>query len=1148
MNTTNPWNGLRTYAEGELIYGRNEEIHALSLLIMQNTQTVVYGRSGIGKSSLLNAGIFPVVRRHGIFPVYIRLEHNSEQDYPEQVKAAVLREAARLGYTVRELVKGREGETMWEFFHRYEFSDSEGNAVMPMAVFDQFEEIFTLEKREECRRRFFSELADLINNVMPDGVEASSVQSAKAGAFDIFNLARTTMSSAAYKTTSDFRLVFTLREDFLSYLERNTTAIPGLKNNRYCLQPINDEQAADIIMCPRQGLVDVSVAKLIIEKVTGEDKFEIDGVPEIQVDSAILSLYLSRLYDKMQAEGLSHITAGLVETYSDNIIEDFYSDAICDIPKPAVEWLEDTLVNADGRRDNRDRRTVLRSTGLTDSALRHLTEEVKLLRQFSYGGDLRIEYIHDVLCPVITSRRTKRNEERRIAAVEAAAAREKEKSRRRILAISIGAAVLVAAVAFYFARNYWLYHAEVSACYRAFTFVNGYPQGVGPQLDAETQARTPLYYKLSRKGHAQKEYTDLEVCSSNAVIPAGVRLSLFDILDEDERHVDNIHEAYKDKLSHVRRIFFKSSAEGNIDRIYAYDDGGEVLFMINRSARDGADWYAFTDVNGQSMTLCDNGLDRVRVTMDSLKRFTAIDFYDRFGAKKSVCYSPSSPHGFAYTFLDQGTDNYVREDLSAYGVRGNAVLTEHRGDSTLMTYWKSYPDIPGNDSRIGVHRIVQTPEVTEYYELSPDSAVYRLARVLDSHGNILKERRYNTDENNFFLYPEDVENLYDESGRLLQRITRQDTITKEQTLGYMADGTLALDRTTINGVLEKLYKREVEDGGKVIRTTTFNDNHIDNDYTVRVDSLYGDTLIVTTFTDRDGRLMNGNDDGHKYCRRTVRHVGDTEEKCLYYIDDKGNVTRGELIKKSTWEYEPGVVYRTVEQFNKEGQTANRVEYAAADTVVSSMMYFYTNGVLSGHAVMGIDGTPVRCPQYDIDHFGYYRLAFSLDYQGSYTGIEAFDEFGSKTPIDDSGQSIRFYYNNFKGSIIKFIKRDSEGINAQGNINLLYDYWQYYPVEYSAARPIEKVVYLHILTKESPLYKAGLRDGDIIINRGTPAGAIDYARKALESNEVSIFRVEGNQYVVRQFKLPVGATKGNNYHLHLLPLSAENTNKLHSDNP
>ena len=70
---TNPWKGLKAYSEGEILYGRNDDIQALSQYIINNTQTVLYGKSGIGKSSILNAGVFPVARQHGLYPVPVRL-------------------------------------------------------------------------------------------------------------------------------------------------------------------------------------------------------------------------------------------------------------------------------------------------------------------------------------------------------------------------------------------------------------------------------------------------------------------------------------------------------------------------------------------------------------------------------------------------------------------------------------------------------------------------------------------------------------------------------------------------------------------------------------------------------------------------------------------------------------------------------------------------------------------------------------------------------------------------------------------------------------------------------------------------------------------------------------------------------------------
>ena len=55
---SNPWKGLNFYLEGETLYGRSEEIGSLSQYIINNTQTILYGRSGIGKSSIIYAGVF----------------------------------------------------------------------------------------------------------------------------------------------------------------------------------------------------------------------------------------------------------------------------------------------------------------------------------------------------------------------------------------------------------------------------------------------------------------------------------------------------------------------------------------------------------------------------------------------------------------------------------------------------------------------------------------------------------------------------------------------------------------------------------------------------------------------------------------------------------------------------------------------------------------------------------------------------------------------------------------------------------------------------------------------------------------------------------------------------------------------------------
>ena len=91
----NPWKGLNFYLEGEKLYGRDNEIQSLAQYVINNTQTVLYGRSGIGKSSIINAGIFPVARREGLYPISIRLKHDVEASYVTQVQSTFLSSTSR---------------------------------------------------------------------------------------------------------------------------------------------------------------------------------------------------------------------------------------------------------------------------------------------------------------------------------------------------------------------------------------------------------------------------------------------------------------------------------------------------------------------------------------------------------------------------------------------------------------------------------------------------------------------------------------------------------------------------------------------------------------------------------------------------------------------------------------------------------------------------------------------------------------------------------------------------------------------------------------------------------------------------------------------------------------------------------------------
>ena len=95
--------GLQSYTEAQsnLFFGRDNETDSLTSLINLNTLTIVFGRSGTGKTSLLNAGVFPRLRKSFCLPFRIRLEFNDNSpDLITQVKKVLKEEIDKYGFKV----------------------------------------------------------------------------------------------------------------------------------------------------------------------------------------------------------------------------------------------------------------------------------------------------------------------------------------------------------------------------------------------------------------------------------------------------------------------------------------------------------------------------------------------------------------------------------------------------------------------------------------------------------------------------------------------------------------------------------------------------------------------------------------------------------------------------------------------------------------------------------------------------------------------------------------------------------------------------------------------------------------------------------------------------------------------------------------
>ncbi|MEO5595769.1 MAG: hypothetical protein ABIQ97_01295, partial [Lysobacteraceae bacterium] len=180
IDPQNPWLGLFSYSEETRAYfhGRDEETGELCRRVQRKLLTVLFGQSGLGKTSLLRAGIVPRLRAEGFCPVYVRIDYAPDSPSPsEQIKQAIFKASSAAGYWTKP-GSAIEGESLWEFLHHRGdlLRDAAGATLMPLLIFDQFEEIFTLGQADDVGRlrakQFLEDLADLVENRPPAALES----------------------------------------------------------------------------------------------------------------------------------------------------------------------------------------------------------------------------------------------------------------------------------------------------------------------------------------------------------------------------------------------------------------------------------------------------------------------------------------------------------------------------------------------------------------------------------------------------------------------------------------------------------------------------------------------------------------------------------------------------------------------------------------------------------------------------------------------------------------------------------------------------------------------------------------------------------------------------------------------------------------
>lgn len=402
-----PWPGLSSFREQDRAYfkGRDRDVEELLCLVNRERLTVLFGVSGLGKSSLLQAGLFPRLRQADTLPIMVRLDFKTPSaSLDDQVFAAIQNQALENGI---EPPSRSGGESLWEYFHRRdaEFWDSRNRLTLPILCFDQFEELFTLgcetADTSAASAFFLAELADLVEGRCPDSVKTR---------FDTHP-----HESKRYRFSQHpYKLIVSLREDYLANLEQLRESMPAVAHNRMRLLPMAGDQALAVADQTQGRLMDAGVAESIVRLVAGKRGEQALELRVLRIEPALLSLVCRELNELRIAKHADKIDASDVASNREQILEDFYQRCLLDQSPALRHFIEDELITVSGYRNSEAYDNALQTPGVTVEALAALVQRrLLVLRQEERDGVKRIELIHDVLTGVVRKSRDQRQQRER---------------------------------------------------------------------------------------------------------------------------------------------------------------------------------------------------------------------------------------------------------------------------------------------------------------------------------------------------------------------------------------------------------------------------------------------------------------------------------------------------------------------------------------------------------------------------------------------------------------------------------------------------------------------------------------------------------------------------------------------------------------
>ena len=380
----NPYVGPRAFRAGELLFGRDREVRELISMMIADRIVLLYSPSGAGKTSLIQARLVKALEEEDlrVLPL-LRVSAAPRPEDAELCRGAnryLLGALLSLDPDRRIPVAELAQLSLDSLLQRFE---AEGPDDRPQVlIFDQFEEILTLDPADqEKKRKFFEDVGTALRNPQRWAL-------------------------------------FSMREDYVGALEPYVGYLPSRLRTMFRLDLLNPAAASLAIREPaRVRNVDFkkAAADLLIDDLRTMLVQEPDGTTTKKsgpyIEPVQLQVVCHRLWNRLP-QGAAAIEPDQIDPKGGDVdaaLAEYYAEWVGRIANkdPVKErnirdWIEHALLTEHGTR-GQVLLTPKESHGLDNETIQSLVKEAHLVRAEARRGSTWFELAHDRLIGPVKS-------------------------------------------------------------------------------------------------------------------------------------------------------------------------------------------------------------------------------------------------------------------------------------------------------------------------------------------------------------------------------------------------------------------------------------------------------------------------------------------------------------------------------------------------------------------------------------------------------------------------------------------------------------------------------------------------------------------------------------------------------------------------